>query len=142
MLPFYTARVSEMKSPSLVSKAASLQVHAADEVLKAWVGARRVVGGARLHIKQVGIALLARLHEMREGLVLVVQSQPQNAEVHVRDILPPGTVLQTPSQLEALHPATGQGVNPGAIPLQRDVRYGAHLVHLRERLGVLALECI
>ena len=49
MRPFYTVRVGEMKSPSLVSKAASLQVHAAEEVLEAWVGARRVQDGVHIH---------------------------------------------------------------------------------------------
>ena len=79
---------------------------------------------------------------MREGPILVVQRQPQSAEAHVRDVLQPGTVLQTANQLETLLSAAGQGVNPGAKPLHADIPYLAHLVELSERLGVIALECV
>src|SRR5215471_1328321 len=123
-------------------KAASLQVHAAEEVLKAWVGARRVEKRGHLHTRQSGIALFARLLEVREAPVLVVQRHPQGADGHVPAVFPPGTVLQTASQLEALRPATGQGVDPGAPPLQPDIRCLGYLVHLRERLGVVALKCV
>src|SRR5215831_18466304 len=95
----------------------SLQVHAAEEVLKAWVGARRVEDGGHLQTRQHGFAQLARLHEMREGPLLVVQRQPQETDAAVRDIFSPRPVLQTASQLETLRPATGQGVDPGATPL-------------------------
>src|SRR5215471_8699042 len=129
-----------MLAKGTLAKAASLQVHAAKEVLKAWVGARCVEERAHLHTMQADLARLARLLEMREGPVLVVQRHPQVAEARVRDVLAPGTLLQTASQLEALRPATGQGVDPGAKPLQAHIRYLSHLVHLSERLGVLALK--
>src|SRR5262249_14676454 len=51
---------------------ASLHVPAAEEVLKAWVGARRVEVGVHLHPSQPDFAPLARLHEMREGPIHVV----------------------------------------------------------------------
>src|SRR5262245_57942742 len=104
------------------AKAASLQVHAAEEVLKAWVGARRVEEGAHLYTLHPDLARLARLHEMREGPVLVVQRQPQVAEARVRDVLALGTLLQTANQFETLTPAAGQGVDPGTKPPQGHIR--------------------
>src|SRR6516162_6880930 len=96
-----------------LAKKASLQVHAAEEVLKARVGARRVEDGTHLHTRQPDLADLACLHEMSEGPILVVQRQPQAADSHVRYMLSSRPLLQTASQLEALRPAAGQGVNPG-----------------------------
>src|SRR5262245_58821341 len=70
-LPFYTARVGQMKAYGSFNSecgandcrmlAASLQVHAAEEVLKACVGARRVEDGVHLQTSQPGLAHLARL---------------------------------------------------------------------------------
>src|SRR5215468_2354537 len=121
MLPFIYGPSGSIEA---LAKAASLQVQAAEEVFKAWVGARRVEDGGHLHTSnQPDLAQFARLHEMREGPILVVQRQPHVSEGHVRDVLSPRTVLQTANQFETLAPATGQGVNPGAPQLHPDIRH-------------------